>query len=256
MDLDDARLERHGRLLVWHLADGRLIPVPAGAAGSDDDDQDDDDSSDDTDEDADSEDGGGDEDADSDDVEKVRAALAKERRERRAADKRARTAERRTAELEKSTKSKPKGKGAAKRSSDAADDDGEDDVEARIEAAREEAREEADQRNRHDLVAARVEALAADRLADPTDAPLHLADDLDDLVDDRGRPDRDAIRRAIDDLLDDKPHLAKRSGDTDDEDGGRKRRPRGATDQGARGASKRGVHERAKERAERMKTLR
>lgn len=238
-DLDDARLERHGPLLVWRLSDDRLIPVPAGAAGDDDSDDDDDDSEDD---DSDSE---GDDDSDSEDendVEKVRAALAKERADRRDADKRARKAERRVAELDKAAKTKPK---------DKPEDDGVD-VEARIQAARDEER----QAHRREMVAARVEALAGGLLADPTDAPLHLAEDLDDLVDDRGRPDRDAIRRAIKDLLEDKPHLAKPAGTTADDEDKPKRRPRGAADQGARSGDKRSVHDRAKERAERMKTLR
>lgn len=67
------------------------------------------------------------------------------------------------------------------------------------------AREQAANRR---MVHAEIRALAVDRLADPSDAPPFLGA-VDDYLGADGDPDSDAIRLALDELLDRKPHLAK-----------------------------------------------
>lgn len=57
------------------------------------------------------------------------------------------------------------------------------------------------------LVGAQVRVLASDRFADPDDAAAFL--DPSDYLGDDLEPDRDAIRDALEDLLNRKPHLGK-----------------------------------------------
>lgn len=222
-------------MLAWYLPDGRILPVPAGGAPRGNDDDSDDDDSDDGDEgDSDDDDDGDPDDDGKDgndgkgesesDVAKLKAALRKERKARKAAERQASAA-------------KPKGD---KKTST---HDDKDDVVERLEQARTEERAKAQAR----IVRSEVRAAAAGRFADPADAALYLANDLEDLVGDDGEPDDDAITEALDELLERKPHLAaaKSSG----------RKSGGDSDQGARAGRKASVADRAKARADRLNKL-
>ncbi len=125
-------------------------------------------------------------------------ALADERKSRRDADRRAKTAE---AELEKlknaSATEQEKAVAAAK-------------AEGRTGAL-----EIANQR----LLRAEITASAAGKLADPSDAAALL--DLNDFeVDDDGNVDKKAISTAIEELVKRKPHLAARGGRPSGDGGG------------------------------------
>jgi hypothetical protein len=76
------------------------------------------------------------------------------------------------------------------------------DVEKIREAARSEVRLEANR----DLALAKVEAAAKGMFADPDDAVSFLKGSVDDLLGRDGRPDKNAIKRELDDLLAAKPH--------------------------------------------------
>lgn len=97
-----------------------------------------------------------------------------------------------------------------------------------LEKARKEAAEAARGEVLADLHRERVEAAvlraAAGKFADPEDAIVHLREDIE--VGPDGRPDSAAVTRAVDELLERKPHL-KANG----------HRPAGSADGGARGAA-------------------
>lgn len=76
-----------------------------------------------------------------------------------------------------------------------------------VKAARDEGRTEAEQQYRTVLVAARVEAAAGGKLADPSDAVRLLDLSKFELSDDLN-VDRKAVEAAIDELLQSKPYLA------------------------------------------------
>lgn len=68
------------------------------------------------------------------------------------------------------------------------------------------------------LVRAECKALATARFADPSDAYRFV--DLDDIeVDDDGEVDTKALQRALDDVLREKPYLAKREGPAEEDSG-------------------------------------
>jgi thioesterase domain-containing protein len=79
-------------------------------------------------------------------------------------------------------------------------------TEAEKAAARAEAAEKRAQELTDRTVRAEVRSLAKGRLVDPDDAPRFL--DLKAFVDDDGNVDEAAITKAIDDLVEKKPHLA------------------------------------------------
>jgi hypothetical protein len=83
-----------------------------------------------------------------------------------------------------------------------------------------------------DRVLDKIEAKAGGKFADPEDARFHLAEQLDDFID-NGRIDTDAIVEALDDLLDRKKYLAAQGGKSDDA----KRKLRADRGQGARGGA-------------------
>jgi hypothetical protein len=116
------------------------------------------------------------------------------------------------------------------------------------EAARKEEREKADTREREligDRVRDRVEVAAAGRFNDPGDAYAQLSSKglLPGLIKD-GRPDEDAIKKAVDQVLTDKPYLAKSEtggGRGRDDDRRRRETGGGGAHQGAgRGGGKDG----------------
>jgi len=91
--------------------------------------------------------------------------------------------------------------------------DGEQVTKADIEAARREGAIEANARANQRIIRAEVKALAADTFADPRDAAIFL--NLDEFeVDEDGEVDSDAIKKALKDVLKDRPYLAKRKGTT------------------------------------------
>jgi len=57
----------------------------------------------------------------------------------------------------------------------------------------------------------KIEVAAAGRFTDPEDAQLHLGKRVDEFIKD-GKPDGEAIKAAVDKLLEDKPHLAATEG--------------------------------------------
>lgn len=75
-----------------------------------------------------------------------------------------------------------------------------------IEKVREDARNEIRLEANRDLALAKVEAAAKGMFADPDDAVDHLRRNVDDLLGRDGKPDRNAIKRELDDLLAAKPH--------------------------------------------------
>lgn len=110
------------------------------------------------------------------------------------------TAEARIKELEAKLSRKPKDPGATP--GDAGEGSGPD-TEALKKELRDELRDESNAR----LVRAEVKAAAAGMLADPADAPRFI--DLAKIkVGDDGEPDAKQIKKAIEDLLKDKPYLA------------------------------------------------
>jgi len=85
-----------------------------------------------------------------------------------------------------------------------------DDNERAVAEAKEAGRAEAWAEVNSRLLAAEVRAIAADRLADPSDAVRLL--DLDGLANEDGSPDAKAITAALDTLVKAKPYLAKQQG--------------------------------------------
>ena len=83
------------------------------------------------------------------------------------------------------------------------------DVEAIKEAARTEARAEANAAAAKSITEAKIEAMATKGFMTPRDAVLALRDDLEDLITDDGKPDVQAINRALAGLLKDRPHWKK-----------------------------------------------
>ncbi|MFJ3084996.1 hypothetical protein [Streptomyces sp. NPDC086838] len=113
-------------------------------------------------------------------------------------------AEARVKELEAKLTRKPKDPGA-KPGDDGKGDQGAKPADA--EAIKKELREELTAESNARLIRAEVKAAAAGKLADPADAPRFI--DLAKIkVGDDGEPDAKAIKKAIDDLLKEKPYLA------------------------------------------------
>jgi hypothetical protein len=201
------------------LPSGRIVwPVLCGAPEDGDDDTGTGDSG--------GEDGGTDDDGaedsdtggeDGDDLgDKGRAALAKERRARRDADKARKAAERKLAELE------------AKQSG-SKDGDGAPDAEQ----IRRDAEKDATAKANRKILAAEIRAAGAGKMADPADALKYL--DLTQFeVGDDGSVDAEDIAEAISDLIKRKPYLAaKATGFQGGGDGGARqggRGPRQVTD--------------------------
>ncbi|MFI7240102.1 hypothetical protein [Streptomyces cyaneofuscatus] len=121
------------------------------------------------------------------------------------AERDARTkAEARVKELEAKLTPKPKDTGA-KPTDDGKGDAGAKPVDA--EALKKELREELTAESNARLIRAEVKAAAAGKLADPADAPRFI--DLSKIkVGDDGEPDAKQIKKAIEDLLKEKPYLA------------------------------------------------
>ncbi|MFJ2848320.1 hypothetical protein [Streptomyces rubiginosohelvolus] len=116
------------------------------------------------------------------------------------------TAEARVKELEAQLSGKPKDTGAKPGDNgDGKGDAGAKPVDA--EALKKELREELTTESNARLVRAEVKAAAAGKLADPADAPRFI--DLAKIkIGDDGEPDAKQIKKAIEDLLKDKPYLA------------------------------------------------
>ncbi|WP_435239564.1 hypothetical protein [Streptomyces sp. YPW6] len=116
------------------------------------------------------------------------------------------TAEARVKELEAQLSGKPKGTGAKPGDNgDGKGDAGATPVDA--EALKKELREELTTESNARLVRAEVKAAAAGKLADPADAPRFI--DLSKIkIGDDGEPDAKQIKKAIEDLLKEKPYLA------------------------------------------------
>lgn len=87
--------------------------------------------------------------------------------------------------------------------------DGQNGPDAQQISERERRAAEREQKANRRLVHAEIRSLAVDRFADPSDAPAFLGE-VEEYLDADGEPDSDSIRSALDDLLDRKPHLAKR----------------------------------------------
>jgi hypothetical protein len=134
------------------------------------------------------------------DVAKLREALRKERQARKEAAKRAKDGEAALAQLQH---------------------------EKIVAAATKQAREDAISEVMRERVADKIEVAAAGKFHDVEDAVLRLGRDADEFVKD-GKPDAEAIRKAVDKLLDDKPHLAIQTN-------GQQRKP--SFDQGNRGGN-------------------
>ena len=82
---------------------------------------------------------------------------------------------------------------------------------ARKEAA-DSARAEVTEKTRTRVLKAEIKELAAGKFADPEDAIKLLDLDQDDIFDDEGEVQTTALKEALDDLLERKPHLAAGSG--------------------------------------------
>ena len=80
-------------------------------------------------------------------------------------------------------------------------------AEKAIQKARDEAAAEARAEVTRDRVFDKIEVAATGKFTDPTDARLHLEKRVEELIKD-GTPDLEAITKAVDQLLVDKPHLA------------------------------------------------
>lgn len=235
--------DESGRFTVVFDATGgfvRVMPVISGGDGSEDDDESDDDDSDDDDND---DDDSTDDAADGDDDEELgeagKKALAKERKARKSAEKRAKAAERRQRDLEQrlrkiENKSKP-------------DDD--DDSPGDPDKAAAEAEERERERYHRRLLKVELKALAVGKLKDPDDIRLIDVDALDAEFDEDDELDKagiEELKSAIDDLLEEKPHLAAEAKDS--------KKPKGDGDGGPRGGGsgpKKGP--KAEKRLERIK---
>jgi hypothetical protein len=124
-------------------------------------------------------------------ADKGRAALAKERKARRDADKARKAAEKELADLKAANTAKKDG----------------DDATAAAEQTRRDAEAAALAKANARILAAEVRAAAAGQLADPADAARYL--DLSEFeVGDDGSVDSEAITEAISDLIKKKPYLA------------------------------------------------
>ncbi|AGK78629.1 hypothetical protein SFUL_3711 [Streptomyces microflavus DSM 40593] len=123
------------------------------------------------------------------------------------AERDARTkAENRVKELEAKLTRKPKDTGAKPgEGGDGTGDEGAKPVDA--EALKKELREELTAESNARIVRAEVKAAAAGKLADPADAPRYI--DLSKIkVGDDGEPDAKQIKKAIEELLKERPYLA------------------------------------------------
>lgn len=101
------------------------------------------------------------------------------------------------------------------------------DVEAIKAAARAEALAEAGASAAKSITESKIEALATKGFETPRDAVLILRQDIDDYIDDDGKPDVKAINRALGKLLEDRPHWKKggSTGSTDYDGGPRNTAP-------------------------------
>lgn len=82
-----------------------------------------------------------------------------------------------------------------------------------VKAAVEEATREVTQRLMTERVMDKIEVAAAGEFEDVEDARLRLGSRADEFLTDDGEIDTDAIAEAVQKLLEDKPHLRKKSGD-------------------------------------------
>lgn len=170
-----------------------LFPPLAGADGADDeDDTTDDDAEDTTGDDADTEDDAAP--ADDADLDTWKGYARKhEGRAKKTAK-----------ELDRERKARERAEKALRDREEADKSEAERERDKAVEDAKAEARREAIPR----LVKAEIRAQAAGRFANPKNAVKLIDVELTELVDDDGEPDEDAIRDALDDLLEDEPHLA------------------------------------------------
>lgn len=141
-------------------------------------------------------------------------ALQAEREARQAAEDRVK-------ELEAKLTRKPKDTGAKPGEGGPAD----------VEAIKQEIRAEVSAENEARLIRAEVKAAAAGQLADPADAPRFI--DLAKIkVGEDGEPDAKQIKKAIADLLKDKPYLAATTTQWGDVGGGHREAPSGDVEPG------------------------
>src|SRR5581483_10127116 len=185
--------------MPWYVyADGTRLRVIAGGA-DDDPDADDPDADDpDADDKPEGDEGDDDPDADEDDPVKLKAEVDKWKRLSRKNEKAAKAARREAADAKKTTTAPAKKKPAG----DGGDEDAVD-----PEQIREEERAEAKREGLRDRALDKVEAKAGKLFKDPEDARLHLAKKVDEFID-GDEIDADAITEALNELLEDKPHLA------------------------------------------------
>lgn len=236
----------NGRLCF--LRQGQWVPVYAGGADddgdndTDDEDTTDDDASDDADDD--DSDGDGDDEADEDEElgEKGKKALARERKARKAAEKRAKAEAKRARKAEADLSDLKKR--VQKIESGGKDDDSEDGTSDEAVA---QAREQERAKMRRRIIKVELKTLAVGKLKDPDDIRLIALDDLDVELNDDDEIDKDGIeelKSAIDDLLEEKPHLAAKE----------KKKVEGDGDGGARGGGGGGGKKKtdAKKRLERI----
>jgi hypothetical protein len=92
-----------------------------------------------------------------------------------------------------------------------------------VERIRREAQRDAEAGAQREIALSKVEARAAAKFNDPEDAVHFLRTEVDDLLDRNGKPDPGAIDSALEDLLQRKPHLAKKDEGPPDYDGGPRR---------------------------------
>jgi hypothetical protein len=239
-----------GRHEVWlDPASGRLIPAAAGGDGTDDkDDPDDDADADDKDADADADKADADDkdaapgaDVDKDDDGEFGRDIEATKRESRKHERRAKKAEERAAAAEAKLKDiEGKNKSAQEKALEAARDEARAEVKAEYEKSR-----------RSDRLEGAVLRLAAKgvkvgdgddaqivRFDDPEDALVFIERaiarediDADDIYDEDGKVQTDALTSELVDLLERKPKLA--AGSDDDGDSGRSRRKvKGSSDAG------------------------
>lgn len=139
-------------------------------------------------------------------------ALQAERDARQAAERRAQTAQTELAKL-RGGKGDDKGKGGS------GDGGGQDGGPVDVDAIKKEIRDEITADTNARLIRAEVKAAAAGLLADPADAPRFLDLSKIKILED-GDPDPKQIKKAIDDLLKEKPYLAAQQAQWGDVGGG------------------------------------
>lgn len=109
-----------------------------------------------------------------------------------------------------------------------------------LDKVRADARAEVQLEANRDLALAKVEAAAKGMFEDPDDAVSFLKGSVDDLLGRDGKPDKNAIKRELDDLLASKPHWGVKKGESMGFDGGARQAAGGkqGMDDFIRGASR------------------